>query len=265
MGSLGLIEPPRGVSRHRGLPAPHRPRSTPSCCLGHRVWMLLPRVPGDPLHILMWGPEQPGNTAPHPCTARAWPPQPRGVSGDPNSCAASRHIAHPPPGMGIGKSSVAPCVPGHPRPAVLVGECAAAWLVAPCDAHGAGGQPKPAAPAPAGDFPLGGGLAPGLRAWQWPPRPPLPRQGDVSTLEPRPSSPSSQPPLADPAAPLRDAGASLAPASCLSPCPRSPLSPALQHRGSRANQGYPCGRQRSQAGLWLSHGGGIPLGRGQGS
>lgn len=178
-----------------------------------------------------------------------------------------RALHAPHPGWGWGEA---------PRPRVwrdtrvgIARPGAAVRLVAPGDAHGAGGQPEPAAPAPAGDFPLGGDSALGLQAW-WclpPPRDPhIPMAGGISAPCSRDPHPlPASPPLAEPAAPLPEAGALPAPAC--PPARADPPSPALQHWGggvSWVNWGCPRGSRGSRAGLRLSHGGGIPRGQGLG-
>lgn len=180
------------------------------------------------------GSQAPGTTVPHPYASRSQPPQPQGVSGDPNSRAASRLIAHTlHPGWG---KAPCPCVcRGHPGLAVLGGQCAAAWLMAPRDAHGAGGQPNPAAPSPAGDFPLGGNLAPGPASIAVTLCDPHSHgRGDDSTLEPGPPYLSSHPP-----SPMQEHGWLLPPACPPAHTAHVPLPCSI--RGPRQTRGAPVG------------------------
>lgn len=100
--SLGLTEPPRGVSRHRGHPAPHWPPQHPTLLPGAQGADAAATCPGGPSPCPHLGsPSSPGLQTPHPCTARAWPPQPRAVSGEPRfpCCISARCV---PPSRGGG-------------------------------------------------------------------------------------------------------------------------------------------------------------------
>lgn len=133
--SLGLTEPPRGVSRHRGHPAPHWPRSTLRCSLGHRVRTLLSHVLGDPLHVPTWDPRAARDYKPCICARPGHGhPNPGPSRGNPDS----RALRAPQPGWGMRPSSAAPCVPGHPKASsTRQGGCCSPAR----NAHGVGAQP----------------------------------------------------------------------------------------------------------------------------
>lgn len=173
-----------------------------------------------------WGSRAGGTAAPH-----SRPSRPRGASGDPNSCPAPRHIAEPPTRDG----DKAPRDPrGPPGWAGPGSRRPRSWQDARAGSSGS-----------SWGFSTGKGRARGSAST---PRIPTPRPGGGGTAEPGP--PSSSPALT----PLREHRGVLP----VPPLTQRPQSSA----GAPGKPGCPRGSGRGWAGL--SHGRGIPVGRGSG-